>query len=217
MVAPLGSTQKFVNPPEDVFGVDAIFNDIYQNPNFVEPFGLGLGAISREGNIFRQVLAATGVSPGATAADNVIGVFSIPANSFDIAGRGIAITAAGKFATNANTKQVKIIFNPSTAVVGATVGSGGTTVADSGAQTGSNVGWLIGANIFKLGAAGANTQYGQCSGVIEGCSHIGVGTGGLPQFPTAAENAAILLAITGNATTTATDIVMNFFEVNAMN
>ena len=135
MVAPTGTTQKFLNPPEDNFGVDQIFNDIYQNPNFVEPFGLGVAPIAREGNIFRQV-SSPGISPGATGADNVLAVFSLPANSFDIAGRGVNITAAGKFATTANNKTVRIYYNATTAVVGSTV-TGGTLVADTAFRPGA--------------------------------------------------------------------------------
>jgi hypothetical protein len=216
MVAPTGTTQKFINPQEDNAGVDVVFTDIYQNPNFVEPFGLGLAGMSREGNIFRLAIGAAGVSPGGTGTDNVIGVYTLPANSFDIPGRGINIQAQGKFATNGNTKQVKIIFGCTTAVLGSAV-TGGTVIADTAAQTGSNVGWLISANVFKFGAAGSNTQYAQCEGVITGATHLGLGASGVPVFPTMPENAPIIIAITGNCTTTATDIVLNFWEINAMN
>lgn len=217
MVAPTGTTQKYVNPMEDNYGADVVFTDIYTNPDFVEPFGGGTAPMKREGNIDRSILPTAGVSPGATAADNVLYSFSIPAGTFDKLGRGITITASGKFAANGNTKQLKVIFNPATAVVGSTVGAGGTTVADSGAQTGSGVGWFLSANVFKLGAAGSNTQFGQSAGGWVGGTHLGGGAGSLPTYPTAVESGAILIAVTGNATTTATDIVLNFVEVNAMN
>src|ERR1700732_4483150 len=63
---------------------------------------------------------AAPVNPGATGADNVLAVYSLPANTFDIAGRSISIRAMGSIATGTNNKTVKIIFNPATAVVGST-------------------------------------------------------------------------------------------------
>ena len=79
-------------------------------------FGGGGLTFPEEGNMLRLVSGA-GISPGATAADNVLAVFSIPGNSFDISGRGMNFLAMGSFASNTNSKQVKIIFNPATAVV----------------------------------------------------------------------------------------------------
>lgn len=179
----------------------------------VTQFGLGTSLMGAEGNVLRQISSA-GVNPGATGADNVIAAFTIPANSFDAAGRGLSFLAQGSFAATANTKQVKIIFNPATAVVGSTVGGGGTTVADSGAVATNNLGWSLQANVFKYGAANANTQIG-----LHQQAQIGNAVANLlkPSLITAVENAAILVAVTGNATTATTDIVFNFLEVNAMN
>jgi hypothetical protein len=179
----------------------------------LEQFGAGTATVLAEGNINRQI-SAPGINPGATGADNVLAFFSIPANSFDISGRGIGITAQGSFAATANTKQVKLIFNPATAVVGSTVGAGGTTVADSGAIATNNLGWSLQANVFKYGANGSNTQIG-----LHQQAQIGNAVANLlkPSLITATESGAILVAVTGNATTTASDIVFNFLEVNAMN
>ena len=179
----------------------------------LEQFGAGTATVLAEGNINRQISAA-GINPGATGADNVLAFFSIPANSFDISGRGIGITAQGSFAATANTKQVKLIFNPATAVVGSTVGAGGTTVADSGAIATNNLGWSLQANVFKYGANGSNTQIG-----LHQQAQIGNAVANLlkPSLITATESGAILVAVTGNATTAASDIVFNFLEVNAMN
>ncbi len=181
----------------------------------VTQFGLGAAVLAEEGNISRQ-LSSAGISPGATAADNVLAVFSLPANSFDVAGRGITITAQGTFVSGAGTKDMKIIFNPSTAVVGSTVGAGGTTIADTGSQTTgtSGTGWSIQANVFKYGAAASNTQLG-----LHQQAQVGSVVGGIvpPSLLTAVESGAILIAVTGNAGTTATDIKLNFFEINAMN
>jgi hypothetical protein len=77
-------------------------------------FGGGTGSFGREGNLSRQIVSA-GVNPGATGADNVLAVYSLPGGSFDAAGRGIAISAQGSFGATGNNKRVKIIVNPATA------------------------------------------------------------------------------------------------------
>jgi len=91
--------------------------------------------------------------------------------------------------------------------------TGGTTIADSAAVTTNGGGWALEANAFKYGAANSNTQIG-----LHQQAQIGGAVAALlaPSLLTATENAVILIAITGNCTTTATDIVFNFLEVNAM-
>jgi len=183
------------------------------NPNFdVAQFGLGVALMSEEGNIYREVIA--GRNPGATNADNVIAVYSLPLASFDIAGRGVNLIAEGSVANNTNSKRMKIYWGCTAAVLGSTV-SGGSVIADTGAYTtAAAVGWSLEANVFKYGAAGSNTQLALHMG-----AQIGAVVGSLlvPTALTSPENAAIIIAVTGNAVTTATDITQNFFEVNAMN
>lgn len=176
-------------------------------------FGGGAATFLEEGNILRQVVG-TGINPGATAADNVLSSYSIPASSFDAAGRGITISAAGSFAATANNKRVKLIINPATAVVGSTVGAGGTTICDTGTVATNNQGWQLQGSVFKYGAAASNTQLGihnqaQCGSAVSAML--------APSLITATESGAILVAITGNATTAATDIALFFVEINAMN
>ncbi len=175
-------------------------------------FGGGLATFPEEGNIARQIVSA-GVQPGATGADNVLAVFSLPAASFDLLGRGIVVSASGSFGATANNKRIKIIFNATTAVVGSTV-TGGTTVADTATIATNGGGWAVQANIFKYGALGSNTQMG-----IHTQAQIGAAVAAMlaPTLITAVESGAILIAITGNATTAASDIVFNFLEINAMN
>lgn len=172
-----------------------------------------LGTFPDEGNLYREIVGA-GRNPASTGADVVVGVYSIPAYSFDVSGRGICVLACGSFAATGNNKRIKIILNPSTAVLGSTVGGGGTTVCDTGTVTQNGGGWQLQAVMFKYGAAGSNTQLGINQGTIVGTSHQGVTA---PQAITATESGAILVAITANATTAATDIIYNFLEVNAMN
>lgn len=181
----------------------------------LEQFGSGSANMLSEGNIYHY--ASPGISPAGTGSDYVVAAFTIPANSFDgISGtnRGLSFNAFGGFANNANTKRAKIIFNPAAAVVGSVV-SGGTTIADTSAySTTGAVGWNLSAQVFKYGAAGSNTQYGQCTGIIIGATHGGMG---VPLALTATENAPTLVAVTANATTTANDISLASMQVNAMN
>lgn len=181
---------------------------------------------SEEGNLYRKSgnpIAGNGTD----TTDDILWGIVIPANAFDIAGRGICVTAQGSLASNGNNKRYRIWMNPTMA--GQTVNasgeiSGGTVsgvgpgaiLLDSGVVTasGANGGWSLFANFFKFGAAGSNTQYSQGS-VINANSHAGIAA---PTFPTLAENAAMNLVVTGSSSTTgaANDVVLAFFEVNAM-
>ena len=168
--------------------------------------------IGDDGNLYVTTVSA-GRSPGSTGNDNVLAAFSIPAGCFDIANRGINIMACGSIVNNANNKRVKIIAGATTAVVGSAV-TGGTLIADTGTVTTVGGGFCIAANIFKYGAAGSNTQI-----AIHEASQIGSAIQALlsPSLLTLSEAAAILIAITGNAGTTASDIVFNFAQAFAMN
>jgi hypothetical protein len=182
---------------------------------FLGTFGGSTGTFGTEGNLNVQALLSAGaVSPGATGADNVLAVYTLPANALSAAGKMILITAAGSFAATSNNKTVKLIFNPATAVVGSTVGTGGTTICSTGVVTTSGTGWQLEGAIIKVGAANSNTQLG-----LHNQAQIGAAVASMlaPSFPVATENAAILIAVTGNAATATTDILFNFLEVNAMN
>ena len=177
-------------------------------------FGSGTATFGLMGNTSTQVSAA-GVSPGATGSDYVLQVFSIPANTFDIAGRTVQITSQGSFAANTNSKRLKIIVGCTTAVVGSAV-TGGTAIVDTGAQTtnANGGGWSLQGTVTKYGAAGSNTQLGTNNGGIVNTTHVGTSAPALLTMP---ENAPILIAVTGNAVTATTDILANWFEVTAMN
>lgn len=178
----------------------------------LEQFGAGTQTMLSEGNINRQ-LSVAGVTAGSTGNDNVLAVYSLPASSLDILGRGLTITAQGSFAANGNTKRVKLIFNATTAVVGSAV-TGGTTVADTAAIVTNAGGWCLQANVFKTGANGSNTQLG-----LHSQAQIGAAVAVMlaPAAIAAVESGPILVAVTGNCTTAATDVVFNFLEINAMN
>jgi hypothetical protein len=184
--------------------------------NILTLFGGGSGAFHSGGNLTRLVgnpLAGN----SADTTDDVLASYVLPASSFDVAGRGLCITAQGSTGPTTNNKRVKLWFNAT--ISGGTVGTG-TVIADTGAWTNpptpnNNVGWQLTANVFKYGAAGSNTQYAQGSAILGGV-HGGIG---MPIFATATEAGAIVIAVTGSSYTTgaANDVVATLFEVNAMN
>ena len=182
-------------------------------PAIASQFGSGAGLFGAQGNLAVQI-ASGGITPGATGADNVLAVYSLPGFSFDNAGRGLWIEAAGSFAATANTKRLKIVVNPASAVVGSTVGGSGVTIADSGAVTTNGGGWFLSAGIYKYGTGGANTQLGVHQQALVGAASAALLA---PSAIAATESGAILIAITGNATTAATDIVFNMLQITGMN
>lgn len=193
-----------------------VTNEVLGAINGLRSFGAAGGAsapINGQGNLNVQT-SASGVNPGATGADNVLAVYSLPANAFDQAGRVVNVSALGSFGATANTKRVKIIANPATAVVGAAVGSGGTTIADTGAVTTSGGGWSLQASIAKYGAAGSNTQIGSNTQAQTGSTSPALLS---PAPMTANEAATILIAVTGNATTVVSDIALNQLVVEGCN
>jgi hypothetical protein len=163
-------------------------------------------------NVFKQISAA-GINPASTAADVVLAVFALPANIFSTANNELYIQAQGSLVNNANNKTVKLIFNATTAVVGSAV-SGGTTIASTGTVTTIGGGWSIQASVLKYGANGSNTQLALHEQAQVGAT---VSTLLAPSTLTAVENAPILVAVTGNAGTTATDITFNYLEIDGSN
>lgn len=163
--------------------------------------GAGAATMGFEGNASMQQ-SLTGVGNTADTTDDVLFTYSLPASSFDVAGRALTVTAFGKLAANGNNKRMKIWF-------------GATAVADSGVVTGNGVGWQLQADIAKVGAAGANTQIGQGQSIV-GTTHGGVN---VPQTPTETESGAIVIKVTGASGTTgaANDVLGQFFQVNFQN
>lgn len=174
--------------------------------------------------LYREAyVAANAVNPASTAADIVLAVYSIPAGFFNVkaqaigpagspiaaAGPGLEILIAGLFAATANNKTIKIIFNPSAAIVGSAV-VGGTTIASSGVVAINALGFNIQAKVIKVGLPNSNTQIAFQTDNVVGATQV---SPPVPVYPTAVENAAILLAITGNAATATTDIGLSYFEV----
>ena len=174
------------------------------------PLGINMTDIGSAGKFL-----SAGANPAGVANDYIVAVFALPAGTFGQAARGLLFEAGGGFASNTNAKRTKLIWAPTaTPVVGAVV-SGGTVIADTGSYsiTGA-VGWSLAANVFKLGAAGSNTQLGIHLG-----AQIGATVGSLvsPVALTATESGIIYVALTANAATAATDITANFLFVNGVN
>lgn len=186
---------------------DLLSNEL-PNDTAVEAGGGGVSSVVKaSGDLFMQTPSG-GSTPGGTAADYVVALATIPAGSFDIANRCITITANGNFAANGNTKTVKVIVNPTSAVVGSAI-SGGTTIATTGAVTTNGSAFALGADIIKTGAAGSNTQT-----AIHQAAQVGSAVAALSQCQslTLTESAAITVAITINCATTATDASLWNFQ-----
>lgn len=152
------------------------------------------GALTPDGIISQQVSLA-GVGNAADTTDDVLFTYSMPANAFDKAGRGVEITAFGKYAANGNNKTVKLWF-------------GATVVATTGVVTTNNNGFMITARVFKAGAVASNTQIGQSGTNIA-----------LPTTPTETESGAIVIKLTGASGTTgaANDVIGQNMQVKFLN
>ncbi|NPT59100.1 hypothetical protein [Paraburkholderia elongata] len=172
--------------------------------------GQAAGFVRSCGNASVQVSAA-GQGNGADTTDDVLFTYALPANALDAAGRQITITAAGKFASTANNKRIKIWWGTTTQTVGAAV-AGGTLIADSGVATTNGGGWSASVQVQKYGANGSNTQIATCAAVVAGATHLGTSA---PATLTAVESGVINITITGSSPTTgaANDVVGQLFDI----
>lgn len=175
-------------------------------------FGNGTGTMAESGNLY-AVSGNPLANPAGITNDYVLAVYSLPASSFNLAGKGIEITASGSLGNDAQVKRVKIIVNATAAIAGSII-TGGTTLGDTGAVTAANVGWVLQSQVYKYGAAGSNTQIGQLIDGSYGTTSLGVG---LPSAMTANESGAILVAVTGNATTSVGDISLYNINIEGFN
>jgi hypothetical protein len=180
---------------------------VSQGQEFI--FGSGGQLFKPMGNL-GVVLNAAGVNPAAIGSDYVLATFLLQPSSFDQINRGIGIAAQGSFGATVNTKRVKLYANPTNPVVGQVV-SGGTVIADTNAVTTNGGGWSIAAEVYKYGS---NQQL-----ALHEQAQVGAAVAALlaPVALTMTESAAIPIAVTGNATTAATDIVFNALKLWAMN
>lgn len=195
-------------------------------PTELTQFGASTATIAAEGNLYREVLSATGGRSAQTTGSGtftVVGVYVIPASAFDganlpngtvVGNRGVNITAMGSLGATGNTKRIAILAAPSVVTLGGTLPVGGNTIiADTGAITVNGSGWSVQAEIFKFGGLGSNTQLalhqqaqaGSNVSPLVACQNL-----------TLNEAGNIVVAICVACTTAINDVVYNFMEVNAM-
>jgi hypothetical protein len=170
----------------------------------------GSGAPGRlPGTLNVPTYSSTGQGNAADATDDVLLTYTLPANTFDVAGRQVNITAMGKVAANGNNKRIKIWFGTTTQTPGLAV-AGGTVIADSGTVTTNNLGWIATATVTKYGAPGSNTQVGAGAVISGATTNIA-----LPAALTVAENAPINITVTGSSATSssASDVVGQMLQV----
>lgn len=164
---------------------------ITQN-GIVMPFGAGAAAMGPSGNISSQSSAA-GVGNGADTTEDTLFTFTLPANSLDIPGRSLFITAFGSFANNAHSKHARMYF--------------GSEVIDSGANTTTGgIGWVLEMTIVKTAASAQQISSQSIAGTVHG--------GCTQQAGAETDTAAITIKVTGQTGTSgAGDIVCNGFIV----
>jgi hypothetical protein len=181
-------------------------------PQVFTNFGGGTGSFGGSGNLSKQVVAATNAG---TTANVVLATYTIPAGSFDAAGRCVLIEAAGGYGATNNSKTVYVVFNPTTYTVGSSV-VGGTTIATTGAltTTSNGGGWTIGVDVCKYGAAASNTQTAVISNLSAGSTFVAQTA---PVALTATEASAIPIALVANATSAASDVTWSTFFVAGSN
>ena len=180
-------------------------------------FGGGTAVMEESGNV--NVQSGNPLSnPASITNDNVLAVYTLPAGSLSAAGKGLEITTAGNLGNDTQAKRVKLIWNPTSAVVGSAVATNSTSflLGDTGSTTngGAAAGWIIQAQVYKYGNFGSNTQIGQETGVIVGAVHGGCS---LASALTTNESLPILIAVTGNATSSVGDISLYNINIEGFN
>jgi hypothetical protein len=197
------------------------FQSTSGNPNDLGAdamFGSGQAVIGGEGNIF--LTAGTGINPTATGSEAVLAVCTLPASSFDLAGRGVTIYTLGSLtASGTGTAQrVRLWYNTGSAATAGTLlstgSAGATIIADTGAVSNSVGAWSLAALVFKYGATGSNTQLGVHQQGQVGGTALALTT---PTLLTATESSAINIAATCIGSGVVGNVVLNFMEVTASN
>lgn len=206
------SVVKVVNGVFDA-GYAALSQVLAQGAQIGSALASATGAIAGAcGNIgtFNNIV---GVGNTASTGFIVLATLPIPANAFDQANRIATVNAAGKFAANANNKQVRIYFGSDVQTVGAAVVTTNTTlIADSGVVTTNGGGWFGSAQVLKTGANGSNTQLGINTGFMAGSTHLGTTP---PIGATATESAVSYVTLVGASPTTgaANDVLAQWLEL----
>jgi hypothetical protein len=170
--------------------------DTFKLPPVINAGADGTGTLLPMGNISTQ-LSAAGIGNGADSTEDTLFTFSLPANSFDAVGRGLAFLAFGKLAANGDTKTTRARF-------------GSTIAYSSGGLTLSGGSWFLSGSIWKTGS---NTQMSAFQGQF-GATIIA------PQTEAGSEtdSSPITIKVTGQSgSSTASDVVANGMVLNFMN
>lgn len=153
----------------------------------------GTALMAGAGNINVQ-LSHAGAATATTGAETTIFTYSLPANSLDVVGRGVVITAWGSATFASGTAVAKLYFGS----VGTTVGTLATT----------NV-WWAQIEVFKDAASSQNGVFQSSVATTH------QGTSLLSQ--TESDTAAIVIKVTANQSAVASAIKVFGFTVAGMN
>ena len=138
----------------------------------------------------------TATGTGADVTEDTLQIFTLPANAFDVVGRGVHIEAWGTTGADANTKIVRLYF--------------GAKIYDSTAIPLNNGGWYLWANVYKTGS---NTQTAVATSVF-GNSNPATNINALAQIDTS----GIVIKVTGqNSAAVTNDIVCSGMTVQFLN
>lgn len=160
-------------------------------------FGGGAQSFASAGIIARYQ-SVTGTGNGNDITEDTLFTFSLPANSLDVAGRALSITASGAFANNAHSKTARLYF-------------GTSITATTGTITSANAGWQLSLSVQKVSG---NVQLGFYSPIV-GTTHGGIS---LPLTGSENDAGAIAIRVTGQAgTAAASDVVLNSLLIEALN
>jgi hypothetical protein len=193
---------------------------VFGNSGAAAPSGAAVMLAS--GNIARNILNAAGITASATGADKIVAAYTLPANSLELAGRGIQITVWGTAAATVNNKNIKVYFGATNTgisngsnVAGQSDGTitvtGGTVIGTTGTLATNNGGLLLTCQLFALSST---AQESMTTSIIGGGTHAGIGTWTNQAFTSTAAN---LIVVTIQSTTATTDTVFNGWEVTAFN
>lgn len=144
-------------------------------------------------------VSTTSAQTAADTNETDLWTYSLPANTLDVNGRTVRVTAYGSYGATANNKTVKLYF-------GAAVTSDSGTVAANGGN------WKFVAEITRTGAA---TQIASALRVVGG---FATGSGNSLTAPAETLSGALTIKVTGtNGTAAAGDIVFKGALVELLN
>jgi hypothetical protein len=212
VLAPFWNWQSSFGNPNDL-GADTMF-------------GSGQAVMGAEGTIYDFV--SPGANPTITGSGVVMATFTLPAFSFDTAGRGLTIYALGSMASGTTTR-CQIYFNTSGVGVGSTTFGSGVAIADT-TLTNTGGAFSVSALVYKYGAGalafpGNAILTGTASNTqVSIHQQAQIGSTLFPLVPptllTASEAGPISVAIVGTATNGGAgvgNLVLNFVQVTASN